>query len=216
VNRATRLAWIPLGLALVSIAPSVVVLADSSPSPTSPSPTPTTTPPATVSLSTSSGPVGALVAVAGSRFPPSTGVAVYLDTSDQGYVASPARLNDGVGLQTDPQGSFSQAIVIPSAQFGSHGICADTGYGPPGTQFSLKGTGFPAGQVVRIYLDSEALGLFGGGEGGMFFNDRYTDGQGDSSSRSFGQRSGSLTKATHWLAGHTTSVVRFLALSRTG
>src|ERR1700730_4076405 len=92
---------------------TAAVSADSSPSPTSsPSPSSSPTPPvasypsAVITLSSGTGLVGSPVVVGGSGFPPSTDYAVYLDNPDLGYAASPARLNGGVGPQTDSHGSL--------------------------------------------------------------------------------------------------------------
>jgi hypothetical protein len=119
-------------------------------------------------------------------------------------VATPARLNGGVGPQTDSRGSFRQDVIVPYSQFGPHSVCADTGYpgssarsadtacaqflvqaqvslsvsiGPPVPHLLSKGPGFPAGVVVSICLQSEVTAL-AQSSGGLIFNDRYVDGQG--------------------------------------
>ena len=187
VNRAIRLAWVFFALGLASVASSTAVLADTSPSPSpliSPSPTASPTsagPPASLSLGSSSGPVGTAVNVTGSGFPPATDYAIYIDSPDQGYVATPARLSGGLGPRTNSQGSLSQDIGVPPTPFGAHAICADTGYpgsstsnavkacaqfsveahltlsqsvGSSGTQITMTATGFPANETVAFYTDT--------------------------------------------------------------
>jgi len=214
VIRAIALASIPFAVGLAFVAGGAAVSADATPSPSplsSPSPTPGPTPAApsaTLSLSTNSGPVGTPVTITGSGFPPNTDVAIYIDNPDQGYVATPARLNGGSGPQTYPGGALYTDIVVTPTFFGVHDICADTSYpgspasrsvkacaqfavqpqltlsqnvGLPGTQITLTATGFPANELIAVYTDTPKDGSPADGNvAGPFFGTPglFADGQG--------------------------------------
>jgi hypothetical protein len=203
------------GVGFILLGQLTAASADSSPSPSpppGPSPSPVQSPPpplpATLTLSTSAGPVGTVVAITGLGFPPSTDVAVYIDSPDRGYVATPARLNGGSGPQTDPGGALLMDILVTPAAFGAHAICADTSYpgspasksakacapfsvqpqltlsrnfGLPGDQVTLTATGFPAFATVAFYTDTPRDGSPGDGNiSGPFFGTpgEYADQQG--------------------------------------
>jgi hypothetical protein len=125
---------------------------------------------ANVSLSAAAGPVSSTITIRGREFDANRPVVIYVDRRKLHSVA-PANLNTK-GSRTDPNGTFSIAIVVPQAAYGHHDICADSGSvvgcaafrinqsvsisvtsGLVGSRFDLTGTGFPAGEVVAIYAD---------------------------------------------------------------
>jgi hypothetical protein len=169
---SVRFAWIVIAL----------VAGANSPSP-SPSPSPISTPQRpSVTLSSSDLTVGSQPLLSGTGFPSNSTLAVYVD-DPASYVASPTRLNEG-GPQTDEQGAFQIQVTIPDEPFGTHSLCADTGYsgsseaqakacapftiqanlrlnhlhGGPGTRLVVVGTGWPAGQTVVFYPDPTGSG----------------------------------------------------------
>jgi hypothetical protein len=150
---------IPVVLGLA--AAQMVALADTSPTPSAG---------AHVSLSASTGQVGSLVTITGTGFPPNSTVGIYVDDPNSS-AASPARLFPG-GPTVDAQGNFQIGVTIPSASFGTHQICADTGsskacapfgvqpnltlsisFGQAGSSFTATGTGYPANAKVGFYAN---------------------------------------------------------------
>lgn len=159
-----------LAIAAASATASANVMANESApatpaSPARTSPTPTPSPPsvAKITLNPTSGPPDSQVLLTGKGFPPGETIDVYIDTQDTGLGLYPV----------DSQGEFAISLLVATGP-GPHQFCVDPpvlcaqftvtpfqpkltvqpNAGPPGITFTITGSGFPAGEIVALYVDS--------------------------------------------------------------
>jgi hypothetical protein len=135
-----------------------------SPARTSPSPTPA---PPTFALTPTSGPIGTILTLSGSGFPPGAFVFVRLD-SGEGAITQ---------FLTDSKGGF-KGVITNVFYTGTYNFCAentvvacaqfkvtpavptvtlDPASGPADIDVKVKGREFPPGELVAMYLDVPAV-----------------------------------------------------------
>jgi hypothetical protein len=126
---------------------------------------------ASIVVSATSWTVGSPATVYGGGFAPNQPYVISID-QQSGTVASSARTGVGNG-QTGTDGLFQATIKFPAATYGLHHVCAQVGSdvacvdiliqpsvtvtpnsGLPGSRVTARGTGFPAGDAIAMYIDS--------------------------------------------------------------
>ena len=121
---------------------------------------PTATPLPSVSLSPSSGSVGALMRVSGSNFGSNESVSIKFDNQQIATVGA------------DPSGSFSASVDVPALPSGSYSVRiggitrtfritssfnVTPTSGPPGTSVTVRASGFNPGAQIDISMDGDIL-----------------------------------------------------------
>jgi hypothetical protein len=170
-----------LAIAVAAIATLVfaqpAAFADASPTPrpgapaTQPASPARTNPGPTITLYPDSGTLGTVVIVGGSGFLPNSAIFINIDR---------LVLNNGSAMgQPDLLGQFAIPVLIDGLVAGAHAICAVSSAGGeggcaqfvvtgplptvtlsiseglPGAQFTVKGSGFPPFETIRLYFDDD-------------------------------------------------------------
>jgi chitobiase/beta-hexosaminidase-like protein/Big-like domain-containing protein len=91
--------------------------------------------PPAISLNPTSGPVGTVVTVTGSNYPPSSNVAVTYDGT--AVTTTPPTVT------TNPSGAFSATFAVPSSSPGTHTVSATSGSSSGSAPFTVTGGSFP-------------------------------------------------------------------------